>query len=97
MTADRSARWRKWLILPPIVLGVLVLLWMAGGREPPAKAERSEPVRTVRVIEAPLLELIPKAEGYGPVRPARVWTAGAQVAGRIVEIHPKLRDGESLP
>lgn len=97
MTADRSARWRKLLILPPIVLGVLVLLWMAGGREPPAKAERSEPVRTVRVIEAPLLELIPKAEGYGPVRPARVWIAVAQVAGRIVEIHPKLRDGEILP
>jgi RND family efflux transporter MFP subunit len=49
------------------------------------------------VIEAPLLKLIPKAEGYGPVRPARVWTAVSQVAGRVIEIHPKLRDGEILP
>jgi RND family efflux transporter MFP subunit len=97
MTADRPARWRKFLVLPPIVLGVLVLLWMAGGKQPPAQSERGEPARTVRVIEAPLLELIPKAEGYGPVRPARVWTAVAQVAGRVVEMHPRLRDGEILP
>ncbi len=97
MTADRPSRWRKLLVLPPIVLGVLVLLWMAGGKQPPAQAERGEPARTVRVIEAPLLELIPKAEGYGPVRPARVWTAVAQVGGRVVEMHPRLRDGEILP
>jgi RND family efflux transporter MFP subunit len=70
---------------------------MSEGKQPPVQAERGEPERTVRVIEAPLLELIPKAEGYGPVRPARVWTAVAQVAGRVVEIHPKLRDGEILP
>ena len=97
MISDRPARWRKLLIIPPIVLGVLVLLWMTAGRQPPAQVERGEPVRSVRVIEAPLLELIPKAEGYGPVRPARVWTAVAQVAGQVLEIHPKLRDGEILP
>ena len=97
MTTDPPKRWRKLLLFPPIVVGALVVLWMAAGREPPVQAERGEPVRTVRVIEAPLLQLIPKAEGYGPVRPARVWTAVAQVAGRVVEIHPKLRDGEILP
>ena len=97
MTADRSPRWRKLLILPPIVLGVGVFLWMAGGREPPTQAQRGESARSVRVIEAPLLKLIPKAEGYGPVRPARVWTAVSQIAGRVIAIHPKLRDGEILP
>jgi multidrug efflux pump subunit AcrA (membrane-fusion protein) len=97
MTAGRPARWSKLLIFPPIVLGVLVLLWMAAGKQPPPQTDRGEPARTVRVIEAPLLELIPKAIGYGAIRPARVWTAVAQVAGRVVEIHPKLRDGEILP
>lgn len=97
MNAGRPAQWRKLLIFPPIVLGVLVLLWMAAGKQPPPQTERGEPARSVRVIEAPLLELIPKAEGYGTVRPARVWTAVAQVAGRVIEIHPKLRDGEILP
>ncbi len=97
MTTDQSKLWRKLLILPPIILGILVLMWMAKGRQPPAEAQRGEPSRVVRVIEAPMLELVPSAEGYGPVRPARVWTAVVQVAGRVVQIHPKLRDGEILP
>jgi RND family efflux transporter MFP subunit len=49
------------------------------------------------VIEAPLVELVPRAEGYGPVQPARIWTAVSQVAGRVTYIHDKLRDGEILP
>ncbi len=97
MNANHPTHWRKLLILPPIILGILVLVWMAKDRQPPVQAERGEPSRAVRVIEAPLLELAPTAEGYGPARPARVWTAVAQVAGRVVEIHPKLRDGEILP
>lgn len=96
MTVDRPRHWRKFLILPPIVVGILVLMWMAQGRQPPIKAEPSEPTRTVRVIEAPMLDLIPTAEGYGPVQPARVWTAVSQVSGRVVAIHDKLRDGEIL-
>lgn len=96
MTDDRRARWRRLLVLPPILLGALVLVWLAQGRQPPEPARPGEPARTVRVIEAQLLDFVPKAEGYGPARPARVWTAVAQVAGRVVEIHPRLRDGEIL-
>lgn len=97
MSTDPSKRWHKLLILPPIVLGILLLMWMAKGRQPPVQAEIREPTRTVRVIEAPLVRLTPNAEGYGSVRPARVWAAVSQVAGRIVAIHPHLRDGEILP
>jgi len=96
MTAERSPLWRKLLLVPPIALGVLVLLWMAAGREPPATVQRGEPTRTVRVIETLALDLIPTAEGYGPVRPARVWEAVAQVKGRVIRSHPRLRDGEIL-
>lgn len=97
MITERSALRRRFLLLPPLIVGVLVLAWMVQGREPPARADHGEPARTVRVVAAPLVELTPQADGYGPVRPARVWTAVAQVAGRVVEIHPKLRDGEILP
>lgn len=97
MKVSFSGRWRKLLILPPVVVGIIVLISMAQNRQPPAQSKLTESVRTVRVIEAPLLDLIPKAEGYGPVEPARVWTAVSQVAGRVVEIHQKLRDGEILP
>ncbi len=96
MNSKSPGRWRGLLILPPIIVGIVVLMWMAQGRQPPLKVEPGETTRTVRVIEAPLLDLIPRAEGYGPVQPAKVWTAVSQVSGRVVEIHPKLRDGEIL-
>ena len=87
---------RKWLILPPVALGIAILMFMSAGKQPPAEAERGEPKRTVRVIEVPMVELRPKAEGFGPIEPARVWTAVSQVAGRVTYIHPRLRDGEIL-
>jgi RND family efflux transporter MFP subunit len=93
---DNHPHWRKILILPPIALGVLVLIMMASNRQPPQKTEPGEPTKTVRTVDAQQLDLIPIAEGYGSVQPARVWSAVAQVAGRIVDIHPRLRDGEII-
>ena len=97
MNLARFIRSPKLLILPPVVIGILVLMFMVAGKQPPAQAERGEPTRTVRVIEVPLVELVPIAEGYGQVQPARIWTAVSQVAGRVTYIHPRLRDGEILP
>jgi RND family efflux transporter MFP subunit len=97
MNIARFTRSRKLLILPPIAVGLLVLLLMSAGKQQPVQAERGEPKRTVRVVEAPLVDLVPMAEGYGQVQPARTWIAVSQVAGRVTSIHPRLRDGEILP
>lgn len=96
MNAERSKPNYPWLILPPIAIGIAILAWMVLSRQPPVQTDLGETARPVRVVEAQAVELAPIAEGYGPVRPARVWKAVAQVAGRIVEIHPRLRDGEIL-
>jgi RND family efflux transporter MFP subunit len=97
LNKSTQSRWRLLWIAPPVILGIVVLVWSIGGKQPPAKADRGEPMRTVRVIEVPQLDLVPISEGYGPVQPARVWAAVSQVKGRVVEIHPRLRDGEILP
>lgn len=97
MNNPNPSRWRALWMLPPVALGVLVVVLMAGGREPPAKVERGEISQPVRVVEARAVDLVPLAEGYGEVRPEKVWAAVAQVAGRVVEVHPRLRDGEILP
>jgi RND family efflux transporter MFP subunit len=93
---DNHPHWRKLLILPPILLGLLVLFMMASNKQPPQKTAPGEPTKLVRTVQAQQLDLIPVAEGYGAVQPARVWSAVAQVAGRIVDIHPRLRDGEVI-
>lgn len=83
-------------VLPPVLAGVVVLAVMAGGRPPPSLSTEGEPARAVRSVKVPIRDLVPVAEGYGTVQPARVWTAVAQVSGRVIEMHPKLRDGEII-
>jgi RND family efflux transporter MFP subunit len=97
MIFEQHPRRRMLLILPPIVLGILVLALMASSRKQPVQVESSIPAKPVRALEIQQVDLVPVAEGYGSVMPARLWTAVAEVSGRIVELHPRLRDGEILP
>ncbi|MBF0381973.1 MAG: efflux RND transporter periplasmic adaptor subunit [Magnetococcales bacterium] len=96
MTENKQSHWRSLWVLPPIIVGIIVLLWSVSNKQPPAKVLRGEPTRTVRVITAQQYDLTPTVQGYGPVQPARVWAAVSQVSGRIVESHPQLRDGEII-
>jgi len=90
-------KYRTLWIVPPIVIGVLVLMFMKGNKTPPVEIDNVETARVVRTISVPRVNLRPVAEGYGVVQPAKVWTAVAQVSGRVIEMHPRLRDGEIIP
>ncbi|MEJ2395440.1 MAG: efflux RND transporter periplasmic adaptor subunit [Candidatus Thiodiazotropha sp.] len=97
MIFERHPRRRMLLILPPIALGILVLALMAGSRNPPVQTDTATAPKPVRALKIQQVDLVPVAEGYGSVKPAQLWTAVAEVSGRIVELHPRLRDGEILP
>ena len=84
-------------IIPPIALGIAIMGNLVGNKKPPVKIEQQEIARTVRTISVPEVDLRPVAEGYGVVQPAKLWRAVAQVSGRIIEMHPRLRDGEIIP
>ena len=96
MTSISTPRWRILLILPPIMIGVAVLMMAKGGKQAPPKVEKRETARVVRVVEAPTVRFAPAATGFGEARPAQVWTAVAQVSGRVSTLHPRLRNGEIL-
>ena len=97
MSANKNTLLRALWIVPPVIVGILFMMYMTSGKQPPVKSERGEPVRAVRVISISTMNLIPAAEGYGTVQPAKIWTAVAQVSGRIIDMHPKLRNGEIIP
>ncbi|MBF0444642.1 MAG: efflux RND transporter periplasmic adaptor subunit [Magnetococcales bacterium] len=97
MNSKKQSHWRVLWVLPPIIVGLMVLLWSVSNKRPPTKVPRGEPTQTVRVITATKLDFTPTAQGYGPVQPAKVWAAVSQVSGRIVESHPQLQDGEFIP
>lgn len=90
-------RWRRLLVLPPVLLGVALLAWQIRadrGPEAPVAMERRV---AVEVIEVQPQALTPRAIGYGTVEPGRTWRATAEIAGRIVERHPRLERGRLLP
>ncbi len=72
------------------------MMFMVRGKQKPVRSEVGEPTRAVRIITVPKVDLIPQAAGYGSVQPAKLWTAVAQVSGRIIELHPRLRNGEII-
>jgi hypothetical protein len=88
---------RKLLILPPLAVGVVVLVLFVRGREAPAREEADEISRAVRVVTVEKRDVVPRVIGYGTIRPARDWSAVAEIAGRVTEISPLLKEGEVVP
>ena len=95
MTASSRAP-HRWLLLVPLTLGVAAFAWLVRTQANPEHAAAGETARPVRVIEAPVVAVVPRALGYGTVEPGTTWQAVAEVGGRVVEMHPQLEVGEAL-
>ena len=96
MQRNEHSRWHSLWVFPPILVGIAIFVFMVSGKQEPQKSDRGEPTRIVRVITVQARDFIPLAEGYGSVQPAQVWAAVVQVSGRIIAMHPRLRDGEII-
>ena len=79
---------RRWLWLPPILIGIVVFGLIISRRKPlpkrPDAELQAELHLSVTRIRAEPLALT--ATGYGTAQPVRRWQAVAEVSGRVVEI-----------
>lgn len=87
---------KRLLTILPIVAAVLVVAYLLMHRANPVRKPVGEAVRTLRVIKAPLVELVPSAKGYGVAEPGQIWEAVAEVKGTVLSIHPRLKPGELI-
>lgn len=97
MKLTMHPRWQALWIIPPLAVGILAVIYMAGGKQPPSRVQHMEPAQSVRTVKAQQVDLIPEVRGYGAVQPGKVWSAVAQVAGRVIDTYPRLRNGEIVP
>ncbi len=84
---------RRWLIAPPVLIGLAVVIVLAGRRQQLPRTEPAElavPVNVLSVEPEPIRQTV---IGYGTARPERIWTAVAEVGGRVVEVAPDLESG----
>ena len=89
---------KKWLnlgwILGFILVGLTVIMLGSIFKSHPQKVETAEFATKAKVISVPKLKLKISATGYGHVKATDNWDAVAEVAGRVVSISDKLKDGE---
>lgn len=87
---------RRVLLVVPIGLALAVSAYLVMHRAGPDTQPEDESVRTLRVIEAPRVDLVPRAIGYGLAAPGQVWEAVAEVKGTVLSVHPRLDSGEMI-
>lgn len=96
MTSKTPSKAKILWLIPPIIIGITVLAIMKSGKQPPQLSDMAEPVRVVRAMKIVRTNFVPIARGFGVVQPAQVWKAISQVSGRIISMHPRLKDGEII-
>jgi len=84
---------KKLLFFIPVAAGVLLLFTMMNNKKGPSRPQLAEQPRTVHVVIAQPMTIIPRVTGYGYVQPTETWEALPEVSGKIVEIHPELEKG----
>jgi len=87
---------KKLLFVPVLALGILAFWLLGRGNSGPQKIPEVELARRVRILAAPRIDVVPRAIGFGVVRPGRVWNAVPEVSGRIVERAPRLKTGNII-
>ncbi|MEL7498256.1 MAG: HlyD family efflux transporter periplasmic adaptor subunit [Planctomycetota bacterium] len=87
---------RKWLFIPPILIGLAVLVAFAIAKRPLPKSDNGETAKHLNVLEVHPKTVTPYVIAYGSATADKVWTAIAEVRGRITEIHPGLESGNPI-
>jgi membrane fusion protein, multidrug efflux system len=87
---------KKWLLLPPVVVGVLLVVFAARGKKPPTIVPPAPNVRALRVLSVPKLSVVPRVTGYGTAQPGRVWRCVPEVAGRLTLVAANLEAGQIM-
>lgn len=88
---------RRWFALPPVLVGVATVVAFARSRAELPRSEVAEQRKSVPAIVVSPEAIAPEARGFGTASSAHRWAAVAEVQGRIVEIHPDLESGNTVP
>jgi len=87
---------RKFLLLPGLLLGLLILVLAIKLKPAPELALNYNPARLVDLQQLSKQQVAPETLGFGRVEPKIVWQAVSEVSGRLVYRHPQLETGRLL-
>ena len=85
--------WRRFLIIPPILIGIGIFYFMTRSPDNSDNAPPPETAIAVRVIQLQPTSFKASASGFGRVIAESSWQAISQVDGRVVEIAEEIAIG----
>ncbi len=80
-----------------LAAGVGIMVALAAMKTPPVEKKPPERALQVTVLEVAPEDVPVIIVGYGEVRPLSVVDISPEVAGRVTEVHPRLKPGEIIP
>jgi len=83
----------KWVFIPVVLIGVVIFVLLVKNRAQPDIIPLTEFAKATHVITVPEVDVIPLVKSNGTVKPSQVWRGIAEVNGKIVEMHPRLKKG----
>lgn len=91
-----AAPQRRWLFVPFVVFGVGVVGVLARSRRSAPRLTKAVSPQRCDVLRVRTSRCTQRVTGFGSARPQRTWTAVAEVGGRVVKVHPRLRAGQAV-
>jgi len=88
-----TVMFKRLLFIIPVIIAVVFIVMLVKSRKGPERLPVKERAQTVRVIKLGITDVVPRAIGYGYVKPGQVWQAVAEVSGKIVEVSPAFKIG----
>lgn len=86
-------RFKPLLIIPAVLIGLGIFVYQKKNSSKPVHMPIKERATTVRTIHVPQTTVFPQTMATGYVQPGQVWQAIAQVSGKVVTLHPRLKQG----
>ncbi len=77
-------------------MGIIVVGYLASSKRELHRTTTQETAKPLKVVEVNRQNVSAEATGFGTVKPRRLWSAVAEVDGRIEKVHPNLRSGVAI-
>lgn len=87
---------KPWILLICVMAGVLGALLVVKLQPPMPHQQEASYITPVNVIEVQNYAIAPTIIGYGVVEPDILFEAKSEISGKVVFVHPQLRDGAIL-
>ena len=96
MLGKIDPKYRKLLLVPPLLVGIAVLALAVSNKKQPTLREAVETARPARTVTIQPVDFVPRTLGYGYAEPKKQLASVAEVAGRITYRNPDLLRGRIL-